>query len=112
MPAPPGGRRRLTGPERPTPHIGYLGDEKTVPVPTGMRPPLGPVEAFILSKADGKRSFGDIGAIAGLTVLEVAVVAARLEELAAIKLRRVEPDTDPSAPRLSLWARLAARFRR
>jgi hypothetical protein len=83
---PPG--RRLKSREMPTPHAGMLGDRDCIPVPTGRRPPLGPVEAFILSKSDGRRTIGDVGALAGLSVLEVAVLVARLEELGAVVLQR------------------------
>jgi len=83
---PPG--RRLQAREMPTPHIGMLGDRDCIPIATGRRMPLGPVEAFILSKVDGRRTLGDIGALASLSVLEVAVLAARLQELGAITLRR------------------------
>lgn len=87
MPAGPPGRR-LRAREMPTPHAGILGDRDAIPSPTGQRPPLGPVEAFILSKADGRRTIGDIGALASLSVLEVAVLIARLEELGAVTLKR------------------------
>ena len=83
---PPG--RRLKAREMPTPHAGILGDRDCIPVPTGRRPPLGPVEAFILSKSDGRRTIADIGALAALSVLEVAVLVARLEELGAAVLQR------------------------
>lgn len=94
MPAGPPGRR-MRAREMPTPHAGILGDKDSIPVPTGRRPPLGPVEAFILSKCDGRRTIGDIGTLAALSVLEVAVLVARLEELDAIKLQRpAEPQDD------------------
>jgi len=75
----------------PTPHAGILGDRDSIPIPTGMRPPLGPVEAFILSKSDGRRTLADIGTLAALSVLEVAVLVARLEELGAVTLKRAQP---------------------
>lgn len=87
MPTGPPGRR-LRAREMPTPHVGVLGDRDCIPVPTGRRPPLGPVEAFILSKSDGRRTIGDIGTLAALSPLEVAVLVARLEELDAVVLER------------------------
>src|SRR5581483_8390111 len=90
LPAGPPGRR-LRALEMPTPHSGILGDRDSVPMPTGQRPPLGPVEGFILSKVDGRRTLADIGGLAGLSVLEVAVLVARLEELGAVTLKRATP---------------------
>src|SRR5262249_3230420 len=84
--APPG--RRMKSREMPTPHAGMLGDRDCIPVPTGRRPPVGPVEGFILSKCDGRRTIGDLCPLAALNVLEVAVLVARLEELGAVVLER------------------------
>ena len=99
MAGPPPGRR-LRSRERPTPHVGLLGDRDCVALPTGVRPPLGPVEGFILSKCDGRRTLGDVAAMAALSVLEVAVVVARLGELGAATLTR--PGAAPEEPVLEL----------
>jgi hypothetical protein len=102
MPTGPPGRR-LKSREMPTPHAGILGDRDCIPVPTGRRPPLGPVEAFILSKSDGRRTIGDIGALAALSPLEVAVLVARLEELGAVVLQRPKSVTSDDDSDLDEW---------
>ncbi len=98
---PPG--RRLSARDLKTPHAGVLGDKDCIPVPTGRRPPLGPVEAFILSKSDGRRTIGDIGALAALSVLEVAVLVARIEELGGVVLERPRTADDAEDVELDEW---------
>src|SRR5438270_11226601 len=103
MPAGPPGRRNRAR-EMPTPHVGMLGDRDCIPVPTGRRPPLGPVEAFIRSKSDGRRTLADVGALAALSVIEVAVLVARLEELGAVVLQRpIKEEGDAVDADLDEW---------
>ena len=102
MPVGPPGRR-LKAREMPTPHAGILGDGASIPTPTGRKPPLGPMEGFILSKTDGRRTISDIGGLAGLSVLEVAVLVARLEELGAVVVRRVAPTEEPGEDDEGEW---------
>lgn len=50
------------------------------------RIPVGPLEGFLLSRVDGRRTVADVAALVGLTLREAAHVFHRLRELRAIDL--------------------------
>jgi hypothetical protein len=49
---------------------------------------LGKVDAFVLSKVDGKRSVSDLATLVGLSPREVASILKRLVDLGAIELHK------------------------
>jgi len=49
---------------------------------------LGKVEAFVLSKVDGKRSVSDLATLVALSAREVTSILKRLVELGAIELEK------------------------
>jgi hypothetical protein len=71
----------------------HIGDDvqpqalDRISVPRLYDPPslaLGPVEAFVLSKVDGRRSISDLAVIVGLSQAEVEAVLHRLSVMGAI----------------------------
>ena len=78
-----------------------------ISIPRVIEPPalaLGPVEAFVLSKVDGRRSISDLAVIVGLAEPEVEAILHRLAAMGAVIVdvraldERLEGDRESSRP--------------
>jgi hypothetical protein len=83
--------------DRATPLIPTDADA-CVPVPLRTSPPLPPLERFVLSRVDGRRSVSDIAGLVTLSPPEVLRVVMRLHVLGAITFAGEREEHDSLMP--------------
>lgn len=75
--------------ERVTPPFAFRVDELATCVPRRRHSggtPLGPLEGFVFSRIDGRRSIADLGVLVGLSPREIFHVISRLCDLRIVEV--------------------------
>jgi len=77
--------------ERVTPPFGVRLDEQSLATCVPRRrhsggTPLGPLEGFVFSRVDGRRSIADLAVLVGLSAREVFHVVSRLVDLRVVEV--------------------------